>query len=132
MTLLSKKTQLNLESFRDAIIKNVLKECKEPIKFNKFDQDTIDIMLQNVGLKTYEINVVKSQDYQILIAFLDTLYERKIETEDLIKTINVGNIEENIMNYNQLYSKLKAMEVNPMIISTYLTDLSRSIPFITT
>ena len=100
MKALTKRTKENIASFKDVITKKVLKDCKKHVKLQSFDQDSVQVMLENVGLNIYEISLLNSQDYRMMMKLIETLNEKEIMPTELIKAINIDDIDDNMTDYN--------------------------------
>ena len=57
-------------------------------------------MLENVGLNIYEISLLNSQDYRMMMKLIETLNEKEIMPTELIKAINIDDIDDNMTEYN--------------------------------
>ena len=57
-------------------------------------------MLENIGLNIYEISLLNSQDYRMMMKLIETLHEKEIMPTELIKAINIDDIDDNMTDYN--------------------------------
>ena len=108
MISLCKTTYNHFQSYKQALIKDIFKECRKDVKLVKLTEDMIEKLLADNCYSIYKLNfnISTAEDYMLFLSFLEGVEDTNRLLLDSIVSVTVDYIEENINDFRNLFNKV--------------------------